>query len=211
MKNVFFLFLFIYNKSIQTHAGNSKFFNPKSISAKNGIILYLGDVITIKLPNFTPLAHCKISKFAFVNGVIQIFGVFWFRIGEFTRQVLQHTHVPVDKFVDFADADHTNNPLRLKAKGYLFLTVAIILFVDDFGRSKKGTFNPVLGVYGSLANVPRQIRNTDRGKFFVSATSDADPLEHLEVLINEIADLEKGFFAYCSYRKKVNFCQVYFC
>jgi len=89
------------------------------------------------------------------------------------------------------------------------MTIPISLFIDDFGRSKKETWRPIHGVYGHIANLPRDFRNKYENMFFLS---ESDYTVSVHKLLQSTFDLEvessRGFLAFHSVLRRLVYVQV---
>lgn len=98
---------------------------------------------------------------------------------------------------------------RAKANGNIYLTLCYSHFIDDYGRSKKSTYNPVTGHYYQCLNVPAEKRSSSSGTKVLSNTLRVDLEKIWGFIAEQYTALRNGFFFFSAFHQRTVFVDVF--
>jgi hypothetical protein len=191
---------------------------PDSALMKSNEACFVDDFVLSNLRSEGKCFITRITAFYIDNGHINYTGDDY--IPDYTN-VLAPVQVPnptlrlvsnihcVLKNSDYTFTDGSSiitSTYRVNSNGLLHTKLPLSVFIDDFGRSKKGSWNPIHGCYVNIVNIPRELRNTDLCRTFIGCTTRTTSTDtFLQHLFEMEMDCYAGFIAYNSHLRQLVF------
>lgn len=201
------------------HTDGSKFrtsdlTKPTCALLSNGDVVYVGDLVQTRLFDSGLNIYSIISGFYEMHKEVAYTAINY-TINPITRRMLQieivheectairqiYQYITNSMFIhlETTDYDYILSIHRIRSFGFFHMRIPITCFIDDFGRSKKGVWNPVHGVYVCISSIPLNLRNTELCRVFYGCMGRKYGVQEVlsHVFQNE-ASLNAGFIAWNS-------------